>query len=683
MAGWKPLNKMRILSHRYPRVEGPDKVTGRAKYTYDMAPKGMLYGGILGSPYPAAKIISIDASRARKLPGVKAVLTDVHPTGTIRYAGEEVAAVAATHPEILEEALGLLDVKYETAPFAADIDTAMREGAPRVFADQPNIRKPNIRGEGDLEAGFASADAIIETEFRTQVQTHSCLETHGSLAMWEGDELVVYDSTQAVHGVRQGLAGILEIPVSKIRVICHHMGAGFGSKLQPGRYTAIAARLAREANAPVKLMLTRKQDFLGVGNRPNSISKIKMGAQKDGKLVAFSATTYGTAGIGTRAGVRLPIVYDIPNWRHEHYDVFTNAGAARAFRAPGCPQAAFAMEQAMDEMAEKLNMDPLEFRLKNDTNATRQKEWRLGAKKFGWQRRHPKPGTDEGTVKKGMGLAASIWWPGGRGTKAVMSIYPDGTLDVKCGTQDIGTGTRTYIAAIAAEELGIPMKLVRPMIGDSNYPKSGASGGSTTSPSVAPAIKNTSDRAKDKLIQLAAQHFGVAPEQMQWNKGSVFVRNASGKSLEWKELCGLLGTEPLEVHGEWVEGLSSRGVAGCQFAEVSVDTLTGQLTVDRILAVADCGLILNRLTTESQVNGAIIQGISYALYEERWMDPLTGTMVNANFENYKIAGTMETPQIEVILYDEPERGVIGIGEPPTIPTNAAIANAVYNATGVR
>ncbi len=683
MAKWKSLDQMSILSRHYPRLDAPEKVTGQAKYVYDQAPKGMLFGVILSSPHPAAKIVKIDDSKIRQLPGVKAVLTDVHPTGTIRYVGEEIAAVAATTYEIAEDALDLFQVEYEVLPFAADLNTAMKDGAPRVFSDRSNFRDPRVRGEGDIEAGFTEADEIIESEFRTQVQTHSCLEPHGSMAMWEGDELIVWDSTQAVHGVREGLAKFLEMPVNKVRVICEHMGGGFGSKLQAGRYSAIAARLAKQANAPVKLMLTRKQDFMTAGNRPNSIAKIKIGAKKDGRVTAFSAVSHGTAGIGTNASTRLPIVYDIPNWKHEHYDVFTNAGPARAFRAPGCPQGCFAMEQVMDEMAEKIGMNPLEFRLKNDTNQTRQKEWKIGADKIGWNRRNTKPGSDSGPVKRGLGMGGSIWWPGGRGTQASMRIYPDGGVEVRCGTQDIGTGTRTIVAAIAAEELGLQIHQIKPMVGDSNYPRSGGSGGSTTAPSVAPAIKNTAEKAKTKLGELAAQHFEVEPAQIKWQNDSLSVVGMQNKKLKWKELCSLLETESLEVNGEWVEGLSSAGVAGCQFAEVTVDTETGRINVEKVVAVADCGLILNRLTTQSQVNGAVIQGISYALYENRLMDPITGGQLNADFENYKIVGSMEVPEIEVILYDEPERGVIGIGEPPTIPTAAAIANAFYNATGVR
>ena len=681
MAGWKPLSKMKILGSKYPRVEAPQKVSGKAIYTYDVYLPGMLYGAILSSPYPSARIVHIDASRVKKHPGVKAVLIDIHPTGTIRYAGEEVAAVAAVSLSALEEALSLFQIEYEKKPFVVDLEEAMKPDAPQVYANRSNVKKSRVREEGNVDEAFRKADVVVEAEFRTQVQVHVPLEPHGSVVKWEGDELIIWDSTQAVHGVREGVARYLDIPVSKVRVICHHMGGGFGSKLWAGRYTAIAARLARIANAPVKLMLTRKQDFLMVGNRPNSIQHLKLGATREGKLIAFFARTYGTAGIATNAGVHLPIVYHIPNWRHEHADVFTNAGGGRPFRAPGCPQAAFAMEQMMDEMAEKLGMDPLQFRLKNDPSPTRHKEWAIGAREIGWEKRSPKPGSDKGPIKRGIGLAASIWWPGGRETHAAMTIQPDGTVEVRCGTQDIGTGTRTYVASVAAEELGIPMHYVHPKIGDSLFPYAGASGGSTTSPSVAPTIKVTADKAKTRLTMLAAKYWEVKPAAIRWEFEKI-VNTQTGEQLSWSQLCQLL-TAPLEVHGEWQEGLSSAGVAGCQFAQVAVDTETGRIKVEKIVAVADCGLILNRLTTESQVHGGIVQGISYALLEERFMDPTTGMMVNTNYHDYKIAGSLEIPEIKVILYDEPERGVIGIGEPPTIPTAAAIANAFYNATGVR
>lgn len=677
---WKPLGEMQVLSQRQPRVEAPLKVSGQAEYTYDVQLVGMLYGALLTCPHPAALVLRIDEGEVRKLPGVKAVLTDVHPTGTARYAGEYVAAVAATSPQLARDALELFEVEYEVRPFVVELDAAMEEGAPRVFSERSNVTDPQTEGEGDVEAGFAAAEVIVEAEFRTQVQTHSSLETHGSVAMWEGDQLTIYDSTQAVNGVREGVAQALEIPADKVRVICQHMGGGFGSKLWAGRYTAIAARLAKAAGAPVKLMLSRRDEHLSTGNRPSSLQKLKLGASRDGTLVAFSATTWGSAGIAGGAGVALPLVYTgMPTWKHTHADVYTNAGEARPFRAPGHPQGCFSMEQLMDEMAEKLGLDPLEFRLRNDPNQARQQEWRLGAERIGWSKRQA-PGSARGPLKRGLGLGASVWQVGGGGSHAQIKIFADGAVELRIGTQDLGTGTRTIVAAVVAEELGLPIGAIRPLIGDSDYPYSGGSGGSTTAPSVAPAVKNTAEQARRQVAELAAPHLGVAAGQVRFERGRV---HGNGKSLSWQEVCGLLGTQVLSASGQWVEGLSSSGVAGCQFAEVEVDVDTGRIQVLRVVAVADCGLVLDRLTTESQVNGGVIQGLSYALFEERLLDPTTGTMVNADFENYKIAGALETPQIEVILFDEAQRGVIGIGEPPTIPTAAAIANAVYNAIGVR
>jgi xanthine dehydrogenase YagR molybdenum-binding subunit len=683
MANWKPLEQMTYLGKRYTRVDGPVKVSGAAKYTYDVNLPDMLYGAILSSPHPAAKIKNIDASAALALPGAKVVLTDIQTAGTVRHVGEEVAAVAAVSPEIAQDALELIKVDYEILPFAAEIDTAMKDGAPRVFEDQPNIRDPRQAGKGEVEAAFAQAAVTIESTYRTQVQVHASLETHGCVAKWDGDHLTAWDSTQGVHPIRDGIAKALDMPQSNVRVICEYMGGGFGSKLQASRYNAIAARLAKAANAPVKLMLTRSQDSMIAGNRPNIIAQVKAGATHEGKLVVFSAKTHGTAGVGTNARANLPIVYDIANTRTEHYDVFTNAGAARAFRAPGCPQGAFVMEQVMDELAEKLNMNPLDFRLKNDTNETRQKQWKFGAEKFGWAKRALKSNADHGTIKRGMGLGAAIWWPGGRGTQAQLTILPDGGIEIRCGTQDLGTGTRTIIAAIVAEELGVPLESVKVLIGDTDYPYSGGSGGSTTAPSVAPAIKNTTEKGKDKLLDLAATQLGVAKTDLVLANGKITAKTAPAKALTWKQLCALLGTAPLMVQGEWVEGLSSAGVAGCQFAEVEVDTETGLVKVLRILAVQDCGLVLDRLTAESQVIGGVIQGMSYALLEDRLIDPPTGIPLNTTFENYKISGALEIPQIEVHIYDQPERGVIGIGEPPTVPTSGAIANAVYHAIGKR
>ncbi len=687
MAGWKSLDQMTYLGHRYPRIDGPAKVSGRATFTYDLHLPGLLYAKVLGSPHPHARIRHIDASKAEKLPGVKAVLTSPEEVrggrSLLKFVGDPVAAVAAVSEDIAEDALELIEVEYEKLPFVVDTRMALRPEAPRVYADRPNVREPRVRTNGDLTAGFAQADVVVEAEYSTQVQVHTCLEAHGSVARWDGDELTIWDSTQAVHGVKDQMAQHLGIPASKIKVICHHMGGGFGSKLQARYYTGIVARLARKTGAPVKLMLTRHLDFIGTGNRPDSFQHFKVGARKDGTLVAAEIQTFGSPGVGRGAGVPQPYIYKVPNYRHEHRDVYTNAGPAAPMRAPGHPQAAFAMESVMDELAEKLGIDPLEFRQKNDPYPVRQKQYTIGAKEIGWHRRKREPGADPGRFKRGMGVASCRWGGGGRGTKADVTIHPDGSVEVRCGTQDIGTGTRTIIAGVVAEELGLPVDAVTVLIGESVYPYSGASGGSTTAASVSPAIKSTTDAARQKLFEVVAPHLGVAPEDLEAVESTVRVAADPRKRVSWSEATSLLGAESIQVYGEWVAGLSSSGVGGVQFAEVEVDTDTGKVRVLKVVAVHGCGLVVDRLTAESQINGGVIQGIGYALLENRFLDLDTGAVVNPNLEAYKIPGALEIPEIVPILVDEAERGVIGLGEPPVIPTAAAIANAVYNACAVR
>lgn len=681
---WKKLEDMNIIGKRYPRVEAVDKVTGKAKYAYDINSPGLLFAQILRCPHANAKIVKIDTSKAEKLPGVKAIVTapelGIMKTAghTCRYQGDHVAAVAAIREDILDDALALIEVEYEQLPFVVNEEDAMKPDAPKL-TEQGNVRGPRVNDRGDINKGFQEAAVIVEGEYRTQVQTHSCLEPHGGVAKWDGDHLTAWASTQGVFSVQNELANFFKIPASQVTVITEYMGAGFGSKFGAGVEIVTAAFLAKKTGAPVKLMLTRRDEHLTAGNRPSSIHRIRAGATKDGKLVAFENKSYGTGGF---AGT--PYIYVSSNVHTEHSDVIINAGGARAFRAPGHPQACFATEAVMDELAEKLGMDPLEFRRLNDPNQTRQKEYTIGAEKIGWQRRNKVPGSGSGTKKRGMGMGSNTWGGGGGGTKAQVIINPDGSVEVRCGTQDIGTGTKTVINAIAAEELGLKLEDIKVRIGNTEFPPSGGSGGSTTVASVSPAIKSTTEAAKMKLFEVvAAKKFGTTADQLEAKDGKIFVKSDPSKSQSWKQATMLLGTEPISIQGEWVQGLSSSGVAGTQFAEVEVDTETGEVKVLKVVAVQDCGLIIDRLTCESQVNGGVIQAISWALLEDRLMDRQAGRQINSNFSDYKIAGTKETPELVSIMYDEPERGVIGLGEPPTIPGAAAIANAVYNAIGVR
>jgi xanthine dehydrogenase YagR molybdenum-binding subunit len=675
-----------LIGTRVPRLDGSVKATGRAKYAFDINRPGMLHGRILRSPHPRARIVSMDLSPAEKAPGVKAVLAIAEVGAELSFQGDEIAAVAAMTEEQARDALRLIKVEYEVLPHIATVALAMRPGAPEAFKDG-NIKEGEAQAAGDLDAGFVQAVQTIEASYETQVQTHVSLETHGCVCEWQGENLTSWVSTQAVHGTREGFAEALGIPQANIRVITEFMGGGFGSKFGPDVQGVACAKLAKQASAAVKMMLDRKEEHLAVGNRPSSFSRIKAGVNADGIMTAFDAETWGTGGAGVGAGFPLPYIYRVENRRRRHKDVFTNAGPARAMRAPGHPQGCFHTEMLMDELADALKMDPLEFRLKNlppeAPNAMWRKYFPIAAELFGWSKRHPTGDPTPGPIKRGMGCAANQWGGGGRGTKAHCEITSDGSVVVRCGTQDIGVGTKTTVTMIAAETLGVPMAMVKAEIGDTNYPFSGGSGGSTTAPSVSPAIRVTTGKALDALKARVAPGLGVDPAALVAVNGRIQSKDDPSKGLTWKEACRKLGTEPVSVDGEWEAGLSASGTSGVQFAEVEVDTETGVTKVTRITCVQDCGLVLDELTAESQCIGGMVMGVNYALFENRLLDRVTGHMVNPNMEWYLLGGPADIPKIEVKLMNQPERGVIGIGEPPTISTAAAISNAVANAIGVR
>jgi xanthine dehydrogenase YagR molybdenum-binding subunit len=654
------------------RIDGPAKVTGTAKYSSDVQPEGWLYGMILRSKWPSARITRINLENALKVAGIKAAILVQEGERTVRYCGEELAAVAGTTKQACLDALRAIEVTATPLPHTVKEDDAKLESAPRVFEKSPNLSKPGINEKGEVDKAFADSAVVVEGNYSTPVQLHNALETHGNTVSWTEEGITAWASTQGIFSVREGLADNLKLEQSKVRVITDFMGGGFGAKFGPGVEGVLAARLSRAAQAPVKLMLTRFDEALAVGNRPSSFQRIKLGASTDGKLQAFELDAYGTAGIGSggsteggggEAEIAAPYIYQVPHIRIKQRGVAINAGSARAFRAPGHPPAAFGMESIMDELAVKLNLDPVDFRLRNDPSPVRRKEYELGRERFGWKQKYQKPGSSPGSVKTGVGCAGATWGVGGGGTQAEAQINPDGSVEVRCGTQDLGTGTNTLIAIIAAECFGLKPAQITVRIGDTRFPPSGGSGGSTTAPSVGPAILDTCTRALDELQKQAG------------------VPDARGE--HWPMACRKLGINPLIVSGKWQEGLSSSGAGGVQFAEVAVDTETGFVKVKKITCVQDCGLLLSRLTCESQVNGGVIMGIGYALYERRVMDRATGVVLNPNFETYKLAGLADVPEIDVVLLDMPERGVIGIGEPVTIPTAAAIANAVANALGVR
>jgi xanthine dehydrogenase YagR molybdenum-binding subunit len=542
------------------------------------------------------------------------------------------------------------------------------------------------RREGNPQAvtdALTTCDVVVDAEYQTKIVHHCCLESHGAVVDYRGgDSATVYSTTQGVHSIPGDAARTLGLNESNVTAITQNMGGGFGSKFGIGIAGQWACRLSRQLKVPVKMMLTRTDEFLTAGNGPGSIQQFKAGATKDGTLVAVQCAQYALPGIGNSGLGNQPYQYKATHSVNSLSTINTNEDSSVAMRAPGFPQACFAMESLMDELAYKLGMDPVEFRKKNVTSADHARQLDRGAKEIGWANRNPTPGGGTGPLRRGMGCGIGAWGGGGRAQCVVtVTIGRDGSVTGSVGSQDLGTGTRTYIRAIIAEELGLTMAEVLEKIGNSKLGDANASGGSTTAASLAPAVKVAAVNARKEMARRIAALLGVPPELVKFADGKVI---GDGKSLDWKQACAALPAAGLSVTGEWNKGLSGQGAHGASFAEVEVDIETGYIRPIKMVHVQDGGLILNRLAVESQINGGMIQSLGMALYEQRVMDPRLGIMLNPGFGDYKLAGCLEIPELVPIIDDGDERNVvIGIAEPANIPGVGAVANAVYNACGVR
>jgi CO/xanthine dehydrogenase Mo-binding subunit len=683
---WQLGDKLSIVGTPVPRVDGPAKATGTARYTYDVALPGMLYGAILRAPYPHAIVKSVDLSKARNLSGVRTAISV--GDRKVRFAGQEVAAVAAVSPQIAGDAIRLINVDYEPLPFVVDMEAALDPSAPKVFESGSNVSGAKVKQRGDLKRGFEEAETTHEAVYTAPVQTHVSLETHGAVASWHGDELTVWCSTQGIFGVRDDLAVLFNLPSDNVRVITEHLGGGFGSKFGAGQEVVIAARLAREAKAPVKLMLSRTEEHLATGNRPSSWQKVRLGAQRNGSLTAIELIQHGSGGVGGGAGSSAPYhaIYRCANVRSEERNVFINAGPSSAMRAPGWPQGLFALELALDELSRKLGIDRLEFRRRNNPNPVRKAEFEIGARSFGWDEKAR--AKKSGPIRRGVGVAAAQWPVLGiPGPEAQTIAYRDGHVEVRIGAQDIGTGTRTVLAMVAAEELGLPLSQVTIRIGDTRFPYSVASGGSMTSPSDTPAVRQAAAHLKAKLLRIAAPMLAAEASDLEARDGKIRVRFDPSRAVAFADVCRRIPGDSISAQGERIHNYAGYrdGQAGCQFAEVEVDTETGIVRVIKVVAVHDAGRIVDPLTARSQINGGVLMGVGYALFEDRRLDPETGLMVNPTMDDYKLVGALDTPEIDVIFVDVANgvtnTGVIGLGEAAHVASTAVIACAVCDALG--
>ena len=684
-ASWGPNNKHTLLNHAMTRIDGPVKVSGAARYTYDMRLPNMLYGRVLRCPHAHARITSMDTSTAEKLPGVAAVIKG--PLEELRFAGAPVAAVAATTPELAADALRAIAVKYEVLPHVVHARDAIAPNAPKVVDDvkEANLQQKGTRGDlQKTEAAFASADAFVEEEYLSQRIHHSCLETHGMVVDYSGgDSATVYASTQGTFTIPKDAADALGLPESAVTSVVQHMGGGFGSKFGIGVEGMLACKLSKQTKKPVKLMLTRYDEFVMTGNRSASWQKLKGGVKNDGTLVALKARQYRLGGIGQGSQAGQPYIYRATESYREIYALHTNEDSSNAMRAPGHPQASFAMESLMDELAYKIKMDPVAFRKKNLADPVYHRQLDRGAKAIGWEKRNPLPGGNAGPLKRGMGCAVGTWGGGGNDQcKVAVTIGRDGSVLVAVGTQDLGTGTRTFTRAIVAEEFGLQLKDVKEEIGSSKLGGANSSGGSTTAASLAPSVKDGAVKARIAFSEKIATLLGNAkPEEITFANGKV---SAKGKTLSWKQACAALPSAGVVGNGVWRTDLQASGIHGVSFAEVEVDVETGHIKPIKMVHVQDGGLPLNRLTLESQINGGMIQALGMALWEGRVIDAQLGMQLNPGFGDYKLPGSLEIPEMIPIIDDDDTREVvIGVAEGCIIPALGAVVNAVFSACGVR
>jgi xanthine dehydrogenase YagR molybdenum-binding subunit len=525
------------------------------------------------------------------------------------------------------------------------------------------------------------------------VQTHTSLEPHGCVVDYRGDSAVAYGSTQSNIGFRNGLARELGLRPDQVEFHCEYVGGGFGSKFGHDNEGRLAAQMSKKYGRPCRVIRTRKQEHLDTGNRPGSIQHMRIGLGRDGKMHGGKIATWGSigptgggqasAGGGGGGGVRNPSRYNFGTIAKIHEDVAINGGYPRAMRAPGHPQAMFAIELMMDHMADSVGMDPLEFRLLNETSDVRREMLKAGAELIGWSQRKAN-GATPGPIKRGLGIGVADWGNRPGNATILVNVYRNGTIEVVSGAQDIGTGYRTMIGDVVRTHLGLPRELLVVKVGRSDYPEGPASGGSVTSRFTAPKGFVAADRAKAGIRDLVAKEWGVEDADAIALEDGVF--KAGDKSMEWTKACRLMTNDHLSFtaneDGEYWK--TPTGSEAVQFADVSVDTETGIIRVNKIVALQNVGLPVNRLTVENQICGAVIQGLSFCLFEDRILNRQTGAMVNPNMDMYKIAGPVDVPEIvSVIWREDRDVGVNSLGEPPVVPTPGAIATAVANAIGVQ
>ncbi len=712
-----------IVGKPTPRVDAYERVTGRAQYTGDIQLPGMLYARILRSSVPHAKIIGIDTSKAENLAGVKAIIHHGNAqvpwssgghthkrfifNNPVRFVGDAVAAVAATDRHIAEDALKLIEVKYEKLAHVLDANEALKPDAPKIGPNgnlsvgSGSFSAPIEESWGDLDKGFKEADRVFEDTYITKHMNNAQMERRVSIAKWDAGKLTVYASTQGISNARTDIANDFGLPLSKVRVLCKYMGGGFGNKNQAQDYDYMAAMLAKVAGQPVKVEFTREDDFIGMHGRWSSEQRYKVGVKKDGQITAVTLDAVTNVGAYRKQSGNLSGTdfYNIPNFKKVVLPVHTNTVVAANYRAPAYPQSVFGFASFLDHIAFELGINPLEMFQKNRIQKYKGKtpfssnhleECIIeGAKRIGWTEKWHKPGASTGVMKHGIGMALGGYQFGPGLGAAAIRINPDGTAHVLVGVTDIGTGAKSTMAIIASEAMGIPLKQIEVTNGDTDAtPYSVGESSSRTTGYTGTAVIAAAEDVRRQIFAVAAPQLKVKPEELDLRDGDVFVKTNPGQKLPLSkvvsragELIGRATTNP-----RFKENVAGKCFAA-HFAEVAVDSVTGHVKITRYVAVHDSGTIINRLPAESQVKGGVTQGIGMALTEELIIDKVTATPINPNYRDAKVPTHLEAPEIEVIFVEHPDPyGPFGgkvVGEPPITPSVGTIANAIFNATGKR
>lgn len=721
---------LKVVGRRGPNIDAIERVTGQAKYTGDIELPGMLVARILRSPHAHARVTAVDTSKAEALPGVMAVVTHRDApkvviwghrhyvlNDRVRFAGEAVAAVAAVDVQTAERALGLIDVRYEPLPFVLDPEEAMKPDAPQLFEDGNLEGPPRTATRGDVEQGLRESDHVIERAYRCPTMWSGSLEPHAVVAQWESSRLTLWCSTQSPFRVHANMAAQFNLPDSHVRIVASYVGGGFGTKSAPHVDETIAALLARKAHRPVKLQYSREEEILDSNTRFEVKMYVRMGVKKAGMalhaldLRAFinqGAYHVRLGGLGNHA----THLYNIPHLRTVQYRVHTNIPNTGPTRGVGDPQECFGLDSAVDEVANEMGWDPMEFRLKNIKRngdpipraASGTEDGRLivqvldrciedGAARIEWQRRNARPGTATGVRLRGIGMACTERTGGGGLSGASVRVFLDGSIVVFYSSTDIGTGSRTTMSMIAAEVLGVPLSAVRAISGDTEAaPWDGGSQGNRTLQGTGRAVEAAAGDALRQLLATAAPLMKTTADALELVDGVVRVKSEPARTMTLAEVMqrrgrSIVGDGSLAVGGQ--QAVEVERTTAAHFAEVEVDTETGRVSIVRYVSAHDVGRPINVTIVENQIEGGTIQGLALTRAEEMRFDPRTGRTLNANFLELKPPTMLDFDArvIEAIIV--PNEGQIGpfggkgLGENPCHPGMAAVANAIYNATGVR